>query len=251
MSHWLETTKSHLSTIGIAVSGVADGTSYQHILPDCRSVIVFANGGTSMWSHFLEHICSKPDNLSKQQHPLDNFVQHHLRLADPHPDSSRRWIRCAATESEFVDFRVLAQQANLGYRSHLGLLIHPTYGLWLSFRAAVFTTEYLCPTEPIGTENPCESCSKFCVQSCPGNAFTKKGWDVSLCANYHQQSDDCTHSCASRLACPVAKEHQHSPLQHHYHSSRSSGRKLIALRLGITDNQTGLDPKWKEWSQDL
>jgi len=147
----------------------------------------------------------------------------------------------------------------LGHESPLGLLIHPMYGLWVSMRMVLLTTEAIEITETIdGIEppdttlmvsNPCTRCAeKPCIVSCPAGAVTKDGWAVQTCASFHETSEQCIGKCHSRLACPVGKEHRHSPLQQLYHNARTIGRKRLGTLLSIKDHRAGTDPNWTDWT---
>lgn len=244
---WFQNIQSQCTEIGLNIFGVADGAPYQEVIPNCQSVIVIANGGSKMWEHFLEDCKRAPDSFTQEENPLDTWIEKHLHRIDPASPSSRKLIRCAATD-QFIDFRPLAIEAGLGHHSHLGLVIHPKYGLWNSLRAAIFTTEYFKPTI-LTAQNPCHSCSKICASQCFGSAFTEKGWSVQTCASFHQNSDLCATSCNARLSCPIGREYQHLPLAHHYHSNKSSGRKAICEHLKIIDQAKGESPKWEHWNK--
>ena len=242
---WLKNIQNQSEKIGLNLLGIADGAPYQNILSGCKSVIVIANGGSEMWEYFLSDVRAAPEIFTEQEHPLDCWLQTHFEKIDPAPPPTRKWIRCAATD-QFLDFRPLAITAGLGSHSHLGLVIHPKYGLWISLRAAIFTTEYFAPSRLL-IQNPCSSCPKFCAQSCVGNAFTENGWSISQCADFHQRSSACESSCLSRLSCPIGKDYQHSTLAHHYHSNKRSGRKAICHQLNIVDQSRGENMDWKSW----
>lgn len=231
---------------GFNLVGVADGGGYQTYLPDCQSAIVFANGGTDGWNHFVADIRAFPEHLSAHQHPLDDFVGRCIQQVDPNPPSSRRWIQCADTAELFVDFQQLGREAGLGQSSPVGLLVHPEYGLWVSLRMVLLTTELLESTNL--RPHPCASClEKPCIKACPSGAVTPQGWSVQTCASFHQTSTLCKGVCHSRLVCPVGSQHRHSQLQHLYHNARTEGRKQLAKELGIVDEQEGLDPNWSDW----
>ena len=168
--HWLQSIFNHLSPIGLNVIGIADGSPYQSLLPSCRSVIVFASGGSALWDSFIKDIERHPAHLRDHQHPFDDFVHRAIQSADPSPQPSRRWIRCAAEPEVFLDFRPLAHAAGLGTQSTMGLLIHPQYGLWVGLRAALLTTEPLSISSTIPV-SPCDACeSKPCIAACPAGA---------------------------------------------------------------------------------
>ena len=260
--NWTKNTLREFKGLGFNVVGVTDGTPYQQYLAGCRSAVVFANGGTLFWECFLEDIRKSPKHLSNHEHPIDDFVSRCIQSVDPTPSSSRRWIQCSETSDIFLDFRVLGRESGLGYESPLGLLIHPMYGLWVSMRMVLLTTDVIENIEKIENietieqtdstsicSNPCTGCvEKPCITSCPAGAVTTEGWSVQPCASFHEVSERCTVKCHSRLACPVGKESRHSPLQQLYHNARTIGRKRLSAILSIADERTGTDPNWTDWT---
>lgn len=212
--------------IGINLSGVAAGKQWQDILPRCQSVFVFGSGGPRLWNHFLRDLKRRPHLVQRNSHPLDNFVKKKLREVDPQPPKSRLWVRCAANEKTFVDFKVLAHQAGLGWSSKLGILINKTYGLWFGIRLACFTTELINPTGPLLKPGPCDTCNDFnCVTKCPGEAIsTLKGWNLDQCVSFQNKKTTCQQQCPSRLACPISRAHTYSEVEQNYHHQQSLGR---------------------------
>ncbi len=237
-----------LRAFGLDVQGVADGTKYDAWLPGCRSVIVFASGGSALWEALLAACRIDPRRWSAQEHPLDAFVRAEVTAIDPLPPPSRRWVFCGALDEEQPDFRTLAWEAGLGYPSKLGLLLHPVYGPWLGLRAACFTTERIAPTGPLPEVGPCEGCPAPCVDACPGSAMSRqRGWDVRACSGFHEASPICHRDCASRVACPVGEQHRYGELQRLYHNNRVLGRPAVASFLGIEDDKVGVGPRWALW----
>jgi epoxyqueuosine reductase len=243
-----------LGAVGLDVVGVADGAGYQEVLPGCRSVLVLGSG-RALWDAFVAAVRGDPDRLTGELHPLDAFVRRALAEVDPGPPASRRWIRCAADEPDPVDFRTLALDAGLGWRSALGLLLHPVRGVWFALRAACFTTSWLPPSNAPAGDGPCLGCHAPCASACPAGAiqlpFTPAGaggWQADVCARWNIGPDPCASSCAARVACPAGAEHAYSPLQRHYHQDRRSGRRALAALLGIADTRSGIGPHWAAWA---
>lgn len=239
---------------GLNLCGVADGAPWQEVLPGCRSVLVFASGGTALWSAMLTDLKAHPRHLADEANPLDAFVQRGLQAVDPHPPASRRWVRCAADADIMVDFRSLAVAAGLGWPSRLGLLIHPSHGLWLGLRAACFTTDSIPPTGPRAGSGPCEGCPAPCVSACPAGAVSDGplgpagAWDVQRCAHFHQSSSQCERTCHSRVACPEGAPHRYSDAQRAYHYHRASGRTWLRAQVGLQqDEHEGTGPHWGAW----
>jgi ferredoxin len=245
----LSNLKEEAQQVGLNLVGVADGRPYQHLLPDCQTAIVFANGGRDLWTHFLEDLRANPSHLTETAHPLDDFIGRWIQSVDPNPDSTRRWIQCAEEADVFIDFRPLAVSAGLGTSSLLGLIIHPEYGLWVSMRAVLLSTEILEATTTKTKPSPCVQCvDRPCISACPANAVTLSGWSVQQCATFHGESTLCANQCHSRQACPVGVSHRHSDLQHTYHSNRQIGRTALSETLGVHDIGSSSTIVWNDWT---
>jgi epoxyqueuosine reductase QueG len=120
-----------------------------------------------------------------------------------------------------LPFLTWARQAGAGHVSPLGMNIHPTYGLWHAFRAALlFPVEFDLPRVSIG-QSPCETCvGKPCLTACPVKAFDGYSYDVAACGGHLKSNlgEACMMGgCLARLACPVGKAYQYKPNQMQFH----------------------------------
>jgi epoxyqueuosine reductase QueG len=116
-----------------------------------------------------------------------------------------------------LPFLTWARRAGAGHVSPLGLNIHPTYGLWHAFRAALlFPVAFDLPVQPAGA-HPCESCvGKPCLSACPVHAFDGSAYNVAGCAAHLEMpaGEDCmSGGCLARRACPVGREFTYHPMQ--------------------------------------
>ena len=149
-------------------------------------------------------------------------------LADPLDRWSRRLIESLARElgakalfpfggPPFLPVQQWAQRAEPVHSSPIGLLIHPYYGLWHSYRGALGLSEELVVAEPAPGLSPCETCSgRWCLKTCPVGAFSGAGYDVAACAGHLRSAAgvDCmAEGCRARRACPVGAEHAYGPEQ--------------------------------------
>jgi hypothetical protein len=149
-------------------------------------------------------------------------------LADPLDRWSRRLIESLAGElggkalfpfggPPFLPFQQWAQRAESLHSSPIGVLIHPYYGLWHSYRGALGLSEELVIAEPALAPSPCETCSgRWCLKTCPVGAFSEAGYDVAACAGHLRSmaGGDCmAFGCRARRACPVGAEHAYGPEQ--------------------------------------
>jgi epoxyqueuosine reductase QueG len=116
-----------------------------------------------------------------------------------------------------LPFLTWARRAGAGHVSPLGLNIHPTYGLWHAFRAALlFPVAFDLPMQSAGA-HPCETCAdKPCLSACPVHAFNGSSYDVVACAGHLEApaGEDCmSGGCLARRACPVGRGFTYHPVQ--------------------------------------
>src|SRR5204863_5189465 len=81
-----------LRALGLNVQGVADGSKYEAWLPGCRSVIVFASGGSVLWEALLAACRVSLRRWADEDHPLDAFVGAEVLAADADPPRTSRWV---------------------------------------------------------------------------------------------------------------------------------------------------------------
>ncbi len=171
------------------------------------------NIGSSYWPVFSE----SPEYNDGGDHPLDRW--------------SRRVARVIADEFDLVPvypfdgppylpFQQWASRAEGLEASPIGVLMHPGFGLWHSYRFALLGAA-LPAQAPVEAESPCLSCvDKPCLQRCPVGAFDANGYDVPACSNYLHATPlaEChALGCLARYACPVAPELRYLPEQGRFH----------------------------------
>ena len=130
----------------------------------------------------------------------------------------------------WLPFQRWAQKAEPLHPSPIGMLIHPDWGLWHSWRGALGFHERLELPPPDLRPSPCDSCTdKPCLGACPVNAFTPGNYDVAACVAHIDTpaGTDCMEEgCRARRACPIGREHRSSPDQarHSMYSFRNAQR---------------------------
>ena len=118
-------------------------------------------------------------------------------------------------------FQQYAHAAAGMQQSPVGLLIHPEYGLWTAFRAALMFDDLSGSGVVMGSAHPCHSCAtKPCLNTCPIGAFTGDDYDYLSCKSYVGSSSgtDCfTGGCQARRSCPVGQEFEYSADHQAFH----------------------------------
>ena len=173
-------------------------------LADIRTIVLAGMAGRDGWSAFAASTEAR-DGLDD---PLDRW--------------SRRVIEALARElgakalfpfggPPFWPFQQWARRAEPVHPSPIGILIHPRYGLWHSYRGALGFREAFDIPELTVVPSPCDSCSgRWCLKTCPVGAFSGAGYDVAACVGHLQSvaAGDCMGGgCLARRACPVGAEH--------------------------------------------
>jgi ferredoxin len=127
-------------------------------------------------------------------------------------------------------FQRWAMRAEPLFVSPLGMLIHPDFGLWHSYRGALAFSQPIAIPPRKERVSPCEAClMRPCLTACPVGAFTIAGYDVAACASHlRKEGNACTDGgCLARRACPVGAEHAHGAGQMRFHM-----RAFLAARCG-------------------
>ena len=179
-------------------------------LADIRTIVLAGMAGRDGWSAFV----ASPEARDGLDDPLDRW--------------SRRVIEALARElgakalfpfggPPFWPFQQWARRAEPVHPSPIGILIHPRYGLWHSYRGALGFREAFDIPELKDVASPCDSCTgRWCLKTCPVGAFSGAGYDVAACVGHLQSvaGGDCMGGgCLARRACPVGAEHAYGPDQ--------------------------------------
>ncbi len=176
---------------------------------DAPFVILIGNAGPDMFRRF-----------ARERTPKDSLDDWTRAVVDP----LARDLDATALypfDTPPLPFLTWARRGGAGHTSPLGLNIHPVYGLWHAYRAAlVFPVAFDLPPVNPGA-SPCDTCeSKPCLSACPVSAFDSSSYDVAACGRYvlSEAGADCmTGGCKARLACPVGRKFVYEPMQIQFH----------------------------------
>ncbi|MBS0613358.1 MAG: ferredoxin [Proteobacteria bacterium] len=217
--------------VGLACCGgfqlMADD-SLPEIRPGVRpaTLILLGFRGPSCWLAFE----ASAEFRDGQAHPLDRWSR---RLID---ELARRHAALSVypfSGPPWWPFQSWAARAEGLHASPLGILMHPKFGPWHSYRGALlFETRIDVPAAP-PVAHPCDSChTKPCLHGCPVGAVSEAGFDALRCREFvRSRGRDCREGgCLARRSCPVGAEYQQSAAQASFHIAAFAGLRAISAR---------------------
>ncbi|MCR9135457.1 MAG: ferredoxin [Alphaproteobacteria bacterium] len=178
-----------------------------------KSLVLVGHVGSSHWPHFRRFQLAHGG-----RDPLDEWSK---QVMEPIADA----FSCAALypfEKPWWPFQSWISQSEGLKASPLGILIHPEFGLWHGYRAALGFTRSIRLPEPSNLQHPCDHCEdRPCLSACPAGALDTGHFEVGRCRTYladEMKSDGClSQGCASRNACPVGNEYRYDDTQLRFH----------------------------------
>jgi ferredoxin len=215
----LETIRAAIAPHGLFVRGSIDCGDDGPFLTDgrrARSVVLIGNIGSSLWMDFSTWRMASPDRGGAD--PLDRWS-----VETVGPLAARLGATAYfPSEKPWQPFQHWAMQAEGLKASPLGILIHPIYGLWHGYRAALGFCECLPHDRAMVHAHPCDAClDKPCLSTCPVGAISCKGFDVAGCRDHlrtPQGQAGCMRlGCIAHNACPVGAEFRYETGQLRFH----------------------------------
>ncbi len=197
------------------------------LAPRSRSIIAIGNGGGGFWKAFQRHARENP-GWFERGNPLDDFTQVVIEREISPALSTAGVPHTVAYPfmggSPTLDFMALGKAAGLGGASIIGVLVHPVFGPWIAFRAALLLEEELDAPGAAAGFDPCPRCAaRPCVSACPASAVSyPAGWNVPRCLTHRVEHEaQCAPRCAARAACVLGPEHRYPDDELAYHQMRA------------------------------
>ena len=185
------------------------------------TLVVIGNAGPALWHRFS----SAPEFGDGAANPLDRWTRRVV---------SALAAACGAAPlfpfggPPWLPFQRWARRADAVHASPLGMLIHPTYGLWHAYRGALAFAERLPLPPRDEAASPCDSClARPCLTACPVGAFTGAGYDVAACRSHLAAGAPACFDagCLARAACPVGGQYAYAPDQGAFHMRAFAGTR--------------------------
>ena len=203
---------AELQGTGLAVRGWCVDQIVESELQDDRdhAIVLIGNLSGSFWPTFQK-------SGFEDNHALDRWTKH---VIDPIAEKLGG-LPLYPSDKPYQPFQRWAKKAEGLEASPLGILMHPEYGLWQAYRAALVFSNVSEMPSPEKVEHACTTCAdKPCLTTCPVGAYSTKGFDFASCREFvrtHPNGHCATKGCLARQACPVATDHQYSEDQQCFH----------------------------------
>lgn len=201
-------------------------------LPDGRAaatVVLIGNAGAAMWDAFQ---ASDPGPGPEQRNPLDSWLKPQIEAVAASVGAHPIFPNEGPPYPPIQDW---ARRAEPVHRSPIGLMIHPRFGLWHVYRAALCFAERLEVPPRADIASPCETCEdKPCLQVCPADAFGPTAFDAEACLAHVEGAAGgaCREGgCMARRACPVGRDYLYPRPAQAFHTAafmRAARRHLGA-----------------------
>lgn len=240
--------REELDTLGLSLRGIlpagrndTDTESIQGAFGVFQSILIIGNEGKALWHSALggyredrraggaggdggDQAESYGGSANDEEtHRLDNWTR---AVIDPIAARLGGVALYPFGGPPWHPFQRWAMAAEPVVPSPIGMLIHPDFGLWHAYRAAILVPEALAPRPMDDRESPCLTCADMpCLSTCPVDAFKDmRGdggyYDVPACATHIATaggSDCLSQGCRARRACPVGRDYTYAPGQAEFH----------------------------------
>ena len=178
-----------------------------------ETLLLVGHAGSAVWPHFSAYLGRSPG-----PDPLDRWTRFVI-------DPVARRFDCRALypfEKPWWPFQRWVSEIEGLRPSPLGILVHPEYGLWHAYRAALAFRKAIPVPERSKLAHACDNCrDKPCMSVCPAEAISTDGFDVEPCRS-HLASESGNASCMrvgclARNACPIGAEYRYMDSQLRFH----------------------------------
>ncbi|PWL34354.1 MAG: ferredoxin, partial [Marivita sp. XM-24bin2] len=196
----IEALDTSARSVGLAVRGAFHPEPSDAAPKGTRTLILLGPDEPNFWDTFK----SSPEYGDGDPHPLDRWSKRIVgSLAAPLNGTAL----FPYDGPPYAPFLRWADQSRESWPSPVGLLVHKTAGLFISFRAAL-ALPHRFELRPI-SESPCKTCdTRPCETACPVGALAPaQDYDVPACIAHIRSPDGakCRDGCLVRRACPVSK----------------------------------------------
>jgi methylmalonic aciduria homocystinuria type C protein len=165
------------------------------------------------WRIFREAVDADP-SLRNAVNPVDDYTEARIGFATAALGRSTLVSYVHVVAPAPLPIQRIAHAAGVAFLSPSHLSIHPTYGPWIAFRAAIVVDEDEIPVPAPPGEGPCERCAKPCLPALEVAVKSTRDPTVTSLGNAWPLWTKV------RDACPVGKSHRYGEDQIRYHYAK-------------------------------
>ncbi len=185
---------------GLMVSGALPARAGDGFAPRLQSIVLISPDEPRFWPLFQ----ASAEAQDQARDPLDRWSKRVIgRIA-----TALGGVSVFPSDGPpYHPFQQWAGRSGQAFVSPVGLLVHETAGLFISYRGAIALpcmVEQPAPT----LAAPCDICPRPCVEACPVGALGQQGYDLSECKAHLDvpAGAGCQMGgCLMRRACPVGQ----------------------------------------------
>ncbi len=205
-----------------ANEAMAGPLKVHNLMPGAGSVVMIGNYGGRMWEILQADMEADPSKYDGHRDPVDDLSAEAIEAAVEELAGSGLRARAVYPWRQeacgWLPFQSWAPACGFGKMGLVGVVVHPEYGPWLSFRGAIILDAELEPDPPLEDFEPCAGCEAPCIEECPAGAVSREGCNVQKCLGARLFDSRCEMRCAAREACVYGGEYRFSREQITYHS---------------------------------
>lgn len=178
-----------------------------------RAIALVGNVGSLIWPHF------DAARQTRKELTLDQWTE---EVVDSIASAFGLDVVYPFKGPPYYPFIQWAKRTGRLFSSPIGLTIHPDYGLWIAFRAALLLDSSL-GDELKAASHPCDSCQdQPCLSACPVGAFAAEAYDFDACLSHlATPANICREGgCLARIACPVGSDHRYQKPHATFHMNQ-------------------------------
>lgn len=198
---------------GLAVFGAFHPAADDGAPDGCATMMLLGPAEPGFW----DHVTRQREFADGAADPLDRWSR---RVIDAIAEEAGGGALFPFSGPPWQPFLHWALRSGRAWQSPVGMLVHDTAGLMVSYRGAIaLPHRIVVPTPP--QESPCAQCPAApCRTACPAAALTPAGYDTEACHRFLDTGSGnmcLSAGCAVRRACPVSAHHGRQTAQSAYH----------------------------------
>lgn len=211
--HGLDRIQEEAQANGLMIMGSFHPGGEDSVPPGTGTLVLLGPDPKAFWPLFI----GTPEYHDDAPDPIDRWSNRVISLIAAQMDGQALF---PFGGPPFHPFLAWAKRTGRAWSSPVGLLVHDTAGLFVSYRGAIALQDRLAlPAPP--SRSPCEDCAdQPCRTACPVDALSTKGYDVPACKSYLEtrSGKSCmTRGCEVRRACPLSQTHGRIEAQSAFH----------------------------------